>query len=157
MKPQKILLDIEDDDEEITLGLVRVAKEVPHHELFYHLNNLNSFQFSRISDLVYRGNYFDYSFPRYQGFHSDSKICVQFIANRSSQNFQKKMSAELFFGEQETKFLIDHFQDVDYLLRTSEPFGDFSLILLPENLMFPIQSFPLQPDAELYQIIQYYD
>jgi hypothetical protein len=157
LKSQKILLDIEDDDEEITLGLVRLAKEIPEHELFYQLNILNSFQFSRIKDLVYNGIYYDYSFPRFEGFHRDSKVCIQFIANKSSQYIQKKVSTELFSGEQETKFLLDHFQDVDYLLKTSEPFGDFSLILLPENLMFPIQSFPLSPIEELYHIFQYYE
>lgn len=157
MKPQKILLEIEDDDEEITLGLVRLAKEVPEHELFYQLNLLNSFKFSRIADLVYHGTYYDYSFPRFEGFHCDTKVCIQFISNKSSQNIQKKVSKELFSGEQETKFLLDHFQDVDYLLKTSEPFGDFSLILLPENLMFQIQNFPLSPIEELYHIIQYYE
>ena len=157
MKPRKILLDIEDDDEEITLGLVRLAKEIPEHELFYQLNILNSFQFSRIKDLVYNGIYYDYSFPRFEGFHRDSKVCIQFIANKSSQYIQKKVSTELFSGEQETKFLLDHFQDVDYLLKTSEPFDDFSLILLPENKVFQIQSFPLSPIEELYQIIQYYE
>jgi hypothetical protein len=157
LKSQKILLDIEDDDEEITLGLVRLAKEIPEHELFYQLNILNSFQFSRIKDLVYNGVYYDYSFPRFEGFHRDSKVCIQFIANKSSQYIQKKVSTELFSGEQETKFLLDHFQDVDYLLKTSEPFGDFSLILLPENMMFQIQSFPLSPIEELYHIFQYYE
>lgn len=157
MKSQKILLDIDDDDEEIILGLVRLAKELPDHELFYELNVHNSFKFSRISDLIYHGVYYDYYFPRFEGFHCDSKVCIQFIANRSTQNIQKKIAVELFSGEQETKFLLDHFQDVDYLLKTSEPFDDFSLILLPENLMFPIQSFPLSPIEELYQIIQYYE
>jgi len=157
LKSQKILLDIDDDDEEITLGLVRLAKEIPEHELFFHLNNLNSFTFSRISDLIYNGTYNDYYFPRFQGFQRDSKACIQFIANKSVQTVQKKVSTELFSGEQEHRFLLDHFQDVDYLLKTSEPSDDFSLILLPENLMFPIQSFPLSPIEELYQIIQYYE
>ena len=157
MKSQKILFDIEDDDEEITLGLVRLAKEVPPHELFYQLNALNPFKFSRIADVVYNGIYYDYYFPRFEGFHADSKVCIQFIANKSSQNVQKKVPTELFSAEQENKFLLDHFQDVDYLLKTSEPFADFSLILLPENLMFQIQSFPLSPIEELYQIIQYYE
>ena len=157
MKSQKILLEIEDEDEEITLGLIRLAKEVPEHEFFYQLNVRNSFKLTRIADLVYCGAYYDYYFPRFEGFYCDSKVCFQFIANKSSQHIQKKVSNELFSGEQETKFLLNHFQDVDYLLKTSEPFNDFSLILLPENLMFPIQHFPLSPIEELYQIIQYYE
>lgn len=157
MKTQKILLDIEDLDEEITLGLVRLAKEVPAHELFFQINTLNSFNFSRISDFLFQGNNFDYYFPRFQAFHNDSKICIHFISNKSCKNIQKKISTELFSEEYETKFLLDNFQDVDYIIKTSEPFDDFSLILLPENLMFQIQDFLLSPEEELYQIIQYYE
>lgn len=157
MKTQKLLWDIEEEDKEITLGLVRLAKEVPHHELFFHINTINSFNFSRISDFIFEGNHFDYFFPRFEGFHSDSKICIHFIGNKSYHHIQKKISTELFSGEHETKILLEHFQDVDYIIKTSEPFDDFSLILLPENIVFKIQDFSLAPQEELYQIIQYYE
>lgn len=157
MKSQKILLDIEDEEEQIILGLVRLAKEIPDYELFYHINSSNSFTLTRINDLISAGTYYDYYFPRFEGFHHDSKVCIQFIANKSSQNVQKKIATELFSGEQEIKFLLDRFQDVDYLLKISEPSPDFSLILLPENLLFQIQSFPLSSNEELYQTIQYYE
>ena len=157
MKKQKILLDIEEDEEELTLGLVRLAKEVPDFELFFHLNSLNSFKFSRIADLVSKGTYKDYYFPRFQAFHTDSQICMHFIANKSSHFTQKEFAKELFLDEEETKFIVDHFQDVDYIIWTSEPFDDFSVILLPENLMFQIQSFPISSNDELFQLIQYYD
>ena len=157
MKKQKILLDIEEDNEELPLGLVRLAKEVPDFELFFHLNSLNSFKFSRIADLVIKGAYKDYYFPRFQAFHTDTQICIHFIANKSAHYTQKKISKELFSEEDETRYLLDHFQDVDYIVWTSEPFDDFSVILLPENLMFQIQSFPISPNDELFQLIQYYD
>ncbi|MGZ5210760.1 MAG: IPExxxVDY family protein [Kaistella sp.] len=157
MKTQKILLDIDDEEQEITVGLVRLAKDVPAHELFFHLNSQNTFNFSRIADLVYHGRYNDYYFPRFRAFHCDSKLCIHFIANRSSYHIQKEISTELFSGENDTLFLLDHFQDVDYIMKTSEPFDDFSLILLPENLLFQIQNFSLSPAEELYQLIQYYE
>ncbi len=156
MKAQKFTLEIEEDDE-ITLGLVRLAKEVPDYELFYHLNKLNSFKFSRIKDIIYYGDYYTYNFPRFQGFHNDTQICIHFIANKCSQSLQIKKSTELFNNEEDTKYLLPNFTDVDYLIKTSEPFDDFSLILLPENLMFQIQDFQLSPTEELYQLIQYYD
>ena len=59
--------------------------------------------------------------------------------------------------ERYIKYLLNHFQDVDYLLKISEPSPDFSLILLPENLLFPIQTFLLSPIEELYQTMQYYE
>ena len=147
MKSQKILLDIEDDDEQLILGLVRLAKEIPEHELFFHINTINNFKLNRIKDLVLIGDYYDYHFPRFQGFHYESKVCIQFIANKSSQNIQKKIATELFSEE----------QDIKYLLKISEPSPDFSLILLPENLLFPIQTFLLSPIEELYQTMQYYE
>lgn len=156
MKTQKITLDI-DEDEEITLGLIRLVKKVPHHELFFHLNMLNPFTFKRIADLHFQGNYYDYYYPRYEAFHHDSQICIHIIANKSSHSLQKKTSVELFQAEQDIHYLLDDFQDVEYLIQTSEPFGDFSVILLPENLMFQIQDFQLSPQERLYQLIQYYE
>ena len=157
MKSQKILLDIDDDEEQILLGLVRVVKEIPDYELFYHINSINNFTLTRINDLVSTGIYYDYHFPRFEGFHHESKVCIQFIANKSSQHVHKKQATELFSDEQEVKFLLNRFQDVDYLLKISEPSPDFSLILLPENLLFQIQSFPISSNEELYQTIQYYE
>lgn len=156
MKTQKLTLEI-DADEEITLGLVRLAKQVPDYELFYHLNALNTFQFKRVNDLVFHGTYYDYYYPKFEAFHHDSKICIHFIANKSDHSVSKKESTELFGNEEDTKFLLENYEDVDYIISTSEPFGDFSVILLPENLMFQIQDFHLCPSAELYHLIQYYE
>lgn len=156
MKTQKLTLEI-DADEEITLGLVRLAKEVPDYELFYHLNTLNTFQFKRVNDLVFHGTYYDYYYPKFEAFHHDSKICIHFIANKSDHSVLKKASTELFANEGDTKFLLENYEDVDYIISTSEPFGDFSVILLPENLMFQIQDFHLCPSVELYHLIQYYE
>lgn len=157
MKTKKLLLDIEDDDEEITIGLIRLAKEVPDYQLFYHLNSINPFQFSRIDDFMYRGNYYDYCFPRFQAYDSETKVCIDLIANKSSHSNQTQISTELFSGEQETRFLLENFHDVDYLIKTTDSFDDFSLISLPENILFQIQNYTLSPDEELYQLIQYYE
>ncbi len=156
MKTQKFTLEIDEDDT-ITLGLVRLVKEVADYELFYHINELNDFKFKRISDLIFQGVYFDYHFARFEAFHHDSKICIHIIANRSHHSIQKKKITELFNTEEDTKYILGNSPDVDYLIKTSEPFGDFSVILLPENLMFQIQDFPLSPNEELYQLIQYYE
>lgn len=156
MKTQKFTLEIDEDDA-ITLGLVRLIKDVPDYELFHHLNVLNPFKFSRTADLIFRGKYYDYHFPRFEAFHHDTKICIHFIANHSSESFQKKITTELFNTEEDTKYLLDHFPDVNYLIKTSEPFVDFSVILLPENLVFQIQDFELSPIEELYHLIQYYE
>ena len=76
---------------------------------------------------------------------------------READDIQKKKSTELFNNEEDTKYLLENFNDVDYLIKTSEPFDDFSVILLPENLVFQIQEYLLSSDEELYQLIQYYE
>lgn len=157
MKTQKIPLDFNTESYDIKIGLVRLAKEVPDFELFYHINLLNTFKFTRISDFVLRGNYFDYSFSRFEAYHTDSKICLHFISNKSIASVQKKQTHELFSGEEESRHLLAASPDVDYVIKTSEPFDDFSVILHPENLMFKIQAFMLSSAEELYQSIQYYE
>ncbi len=156
MKAQKIILDI-DHDEEIKIGLVRLAKEVPGYELFFHLNGLNPFCFHRISDLIYEGKFSDFHFPRFEAFHHERQMQIRFISNRASQITQKAAAPELFTGEEDAAYLLRNSIDVDYIISTSEPFADFSVILLPENLMFQIQDFHICPEEELCQLIQYYE
>ncbi len=69
----------------------------------------------------------------------------------------KKVQTELFTEEENIKFLLNNQVDVEYILHSSEQFPDFSVILLPENLVFPIQDYTLSSEEELYQIIQYYE
>lgn len=157
MKTQKIRLNFDSEPDPIQVGLVRLAKEIPDFELFYQINALNTFQFTRIEDFVLRGTYFDHSFARFEGYHTDSKICIHFISNKSIRSVQKMLANELFSGEEECRFLLPNSPEVDYAIKTSEPFDDFSLILHPENLMFKIQSFMLNPSEELYLSFQYYE
>ncbi|PWN63379.1 IPExxxVDY family protein [Chryseobacterium oncorhynchi] len=157
MEIQK-LYDLDDIEfEDITIALVRLAKDIPAHEFFYKINQNNNLSFSRKKDLVFHGDYFDYFFPRYEAYHKFSKTCFTFISNKSSESKQKKVQTELFTEEENIKFLLNNQVDVEYILHSSEQFPDFSVILLPENLVFPIQDYTLSSDEELYQIIQYYE
>lgn len=156
MKTQKLRLEIDDDDE-ITIGLLRLAKEVPDYELFYQLNLLNPNKFRRVKDLVFNGNYYDYHFPTFETFHHDSQVYFRIIANKSNPSILKKESTELFATETDNKYLIEKFDDVDYIIIASEPFDDFSVILLPENLLFKIQEFHVSSTEEFYHLIQYYE
>ncbi|WP_426481604.1 IPExxxVDY family protein [Chryseobacterium sp. R2ACT005] len=157
MEIQK-LYDLDDIEfEDITIGLVRLAKDVPAHEFFYKINQANNLGFSRKKDLVFHGGYYDYFFPRFEAYHKFSRTCFTFISNKSSESKQKKVQTELFTEEENIKFLLNNQVDVEYILHSSEQFPDFSVILLPENLVFPIQDYTLSSDEELYQIIQYYE
>lgn len=157
MEIQK-LYDIDDIEfEDITIGLVRLVKNIPDHEFFYKINKNSDLTFSRIKDLVYHGSYYDYHFPRFEAYHKFTKTCFTFISNQSSESKQKKQQTELFSEEENIKFLLNNQAEVEYILHSSEQFPDFSVILLPENLVFPIQDYTLSSDEELYQIIQYYE
>jgi hypothetical protein len=70
----------------------------------------------------------------------------------NKKNYRRTLSEE-----ENIKFLLNNQVDVEYILHSSEQFPDFSVILLPENLVFPIQDYTLSSEEELYQIIQYYE
>ncbi|WP_027387449.1 IPExxxVDY family protein [Chryseobacterium gregarium] len=157
MEIQKLydLDDIESDD--ITIGLVRLAKHIPDHEFFFTVNQKNGLNFRRIDDLVFEGAHYHYHFSRFETYDKFTKTCFTFISNRSFESRQKKTHTELFLQEDNIKFLLNNQVEVQYILHSSEQFPDFSVILLPENLVFPIQDYILSSEEELYQIIQYYE
>lgn len=157
MKIKKQFLRLEEDHEEIVIGLVRLIKTIPEHELFFLINSVNNFVFKRIEDIKIEGEYFDYFFSRYQAYDPYSKNCYRFISNKSILSVSKKAQNQLFLDESNIKFLLNLHQDVDYILTNSDMFADFSLILLPENFVFQIQEYPLSSEEELYQLIQYYE
>jgi len=157
LKIKKQFLKLEEDHTEITIGLVRLIKTIPEHELFFILNKINDFKFKRINDIKIKGEYFDYYFSRYQAYDKYSKNCYSFISNKSIRSDQKKVQNQLFSDESNIKFLLNLHQDADYILTNSDMFADFSLILLPENFVFQIQEYLLSSEEELYQLIQYYE
>jgi len=156
LKTLKLILDPEDESE-ISLGLLRLTKSVPDYEFFFHLNTANPFTFRRIDDFKITGNYFEYFFPRFEAYSRDKKTCIHIISNKSSRSIQKNKITELFCDETENRFLLSLYEDVDYIIKTSDTIHDFSLILLPENFAFQIQQFSLSLEDELHPIFQYYE
>lgn len=156
MKSLKLFLDTE-DEEDLNLGLIRLTREIPDYELFYHINGINGVGFKRIKELRKTRVYYDYYHQRFEAYFAHNKSCIQFIANKSSESVQKQQVTELFVEENEVNFLLPNHKDVDYLLKSSDSFADFSVILLPETFMFQLQEFQLSSDDELFQLIQYYE
>lgn len=148
---KKIFLELE-EDEPINIGLIRQAKRLPDYEMFFEINKVNSFNFYRIDDIKYK----KFSFPKFETYHPENKTCFQIIANKSLPN-RKKTSNELFSQAEEIKFLMPKNRDVDFIIYAKDSFADFSLILLPNNILFQIQDFSLNPKTELYKLLQYYE
>lgn len=156
MKTLKLVLDHEDDSE-ISVGLLRLSRSMPDYEFFFHLNRINPFIFRRIEDFKITGSVYDYFFPTFEAYSRDKKTCIRIISNHSSHSVQKFGITELFCEEGESRLLLSLYEEVDYIIKTSDSIHDFSLILLPENLAFKIQQFSLSSDDELYSIFQYYE
>lgn len=148
---KKIFLELE-EDEPINIGLIRQAKRLPDYEMFFEINKVNSFNFYRIDDIKYK----KFSFPKFETYLPENKTCFQIIANKSVPN-RKKTSNELFSQAEEIKFLMPKNRDVDFIIYAKDSFADFSLILLPNNILFQIQDFSLNPKTELYKLLQYYE
>lgn len=151
LKAKKIFLDL-DDEKPIDIGLIRLAKKIPDYEIFFEINKLNSFNFYRTDDLKFK----KFSFTKFEAYHPETKTCYQIIANKSLPN-RKKTANELFSQAEEIKFLMPKNKDVEYIIYAKDSFPDFSLILLPENILFQIQDYSIQPQHELYKLIQYYE
>lgn len=157
MKTQRQFLDFDEEEDDLEIGLARLAKPVPDYELFFHINKLNGFNFSRTEDILIRGKFYDYYFSKFEAYHQETKTCLKFISNKSLFSEKKLEQTELFAEEADVKFLLNDYVDVDYIITSSDAFPNFSLLLLPENIMFGIQNLSLSPDEELYNVIQYYE
>ena len=156
MKNLKLFLESE-EEESIHIGLARLIKPVSDHELFFQINRENDFFFSRINDLEIVRTYYQYYHVVFEAYHDITKNRIRFISNKSVKSDQKKEINMLFSDEQDVNFLLPECKDVDYLIKTSDNIDEFSLILLPENMMFQIQNLELHTDDELYHLIQYYE
>ncbi len=157
LKIRKQYLKLEEDQTEINIGLIRLSKSIPEHELFFFINEINPFQFKRTEDIKIEGEYYDHYFSRYRAYDRLTKNCYNFISNKSIHSIEKKLDNQLFSEESNVKYLLNLHSDADYILTNSDLFADFSLILLPENFVFKIQEYPLSSEEELYQLIQYYE
>lgn len=156
MKTKKLLFDVDDDDEALDIGLLRLTKNIPEHELFFHINRHHSLSFTRIADIVSYGTFYHRHFSCFETFYREGAVCLRCISNTAHRSDLQKESTELFSDECQD-LLLPQYPDVDYILTASEPIDDFSVILQAEKFLFPIQEYSLSSDTELYTLIQYYE
>lgn len=145
------------DQEPMTVGLLSLVRRLQDDEFFFHINRLNTFQVERVNDLVYAGSYFVYHFPVFRGYCPERKTEYSFISNRSSEVLIQKPVTELFAEESNVKFLLNSYQEIEYLIKTSDSYPDLSLLLMPENTTFAIKEICVEATDELYTILNYYE
>ncbi|NAW51304.1 IPExxxVDY family protein [Elizabethkingia argentiflava] len=151
-KTKKIRLDC-NDCEPINIGLIRLKHPIPAHLFFFKINRYTAFPFYRIENFMTRNAAIEYEFLCMQAQDEKSENIYQIIANKSFVK-RNNTALNLFEGVADQSYLLEDYQDVDFLIKTKDSYPDFSLILLPENAIFPIQEYQIQPNELIYQYIQ---
>lgn len=155
MKNKKIFLDFDDEDS-VLVGLIKLKQEIPYHELFFKINNLNRFNFVRKRDLEIRDFSGEYYFPQFETYDAVSQSTFIIFANRPC-DFKKieSESQSLFDNIGEEKYFIN--REIDFILFSKEGWEDFSGINLPEEWTNLVEEYCVEPEEELYEIITNYD
>lgn len=149
---EKIFLDIE-DDREVSVGVISLTEKLPYHELFFRINQFNSYYFYRVNDFRVENKAGFYNFPRYEAVDDSTQNRIIVIANQS-QNFQRKEVKDIdLFDLIEEKFFID--EKIDFIVFTKDGEINFDLFLPTE--IPPMKILKLTKEEELNQIILNYD
>lgn len=154
MKNKKIFLDFDDEDS-VLVGLIKLKQEMPYHELFFGINNLNQFNFVRKKDLEIRDFLGVYYFPQFETYDEVSQSTFIIFANKLC-DFRKIEGANLSLFDTigEEKFFVN--KEIDFILFSKEGWEDFSGINLPESVS-SVEEYCVEPEEELYEIITNYD
>lgn len=154
MKNKKLILDLEEEDC-ISVGLVRLSKDIPHHELFFKINQQNQFYFSRKKDLLIEDFSGYYKFPIFEAFDESLKNTFIMMANQPI-NFERKegKSIESLFELVEEKCFINN--NINFIIFSKEGNDDFSTINFPKEWV-EVENYSINYEEELYQIILNYD
>ena len=127
MKNNKIFLDFE--EEEIVIGLIKLKQQIPHHELFFKVNQLNLFNFYRVDDLRAEDSFRCYKFPKFETYDELTQAKFTIFANKSFWSETKQTSPD--------------------------GWEDFSNINFPQDWVDSVEEHLLSSEQELYQIIFY--
>lgn len=152
MKTEKLFLDIE-EDRQVSVGIITLKEKLPYHELFFKINQINSYHFRREKDFRVENTAGFYDFPRFEAFDDDTQNRIIVIANQS-HHFQKKETPIIdLFDLIEEKFFID--EKIDFIVFTKDGEINFDLFL-PVDIS-PMRIIKLAKNDELNQIILDYD
>lgn len=146
------------------LWLLSLARNLEDYEFFYALNVLTDFEYCRENDLVLEEGQKKFYHSVYKGFSLSKQITVQFFSNQAffeeseEKAKTKKSVTSKSKGARHTphRFIPDY-PEVQFIVRMQEGGDDFSLLLLPEKLIFSPKKITVEEDSALYQTIAYYE
>ncbi|RQP08425.1 MAG: IPExxxVDY family protein [Chryseobacterium sp.] len=156
LKAKTFLLE-DDDDEPMLIGLIRLVRKLPLHEIFFELNKHNPFVFRRAKDFITTSFAGETAHAVFKAYDESSDTDFTMISNLSFETSLSAPADNLFGSYTVVSHILRAHHDVDFLLIVKDSIPDFSLILLPDNLCFQIQPYRLDPDLELYKQILYYE
>lgn len=152
VKIKKLFLDFE--EEIFDVGVLRMTQNIPHHQLFFRINQLNAFHFHRKSDFELETTDGIFAFPRYTAFDPMSQNHFIILANLSC-HYTRKTPIIGLFDDIEEKYLFS--EDIDFIIFSKEGGNEFSKISLPLEFLSPMECTAVASGDEFYPIILHYD
>lgn len=146
------------------LWLLSLARNLEDYEFFYALNVLTDFEYCRENDLILEEGKKKFYHSVYKGFSLSKQISVQFFSNEAffeeneeKAKTRKTATAKSGGGRRTPHRFIPDYPEVQFIVRMQEGDDDFSLLLLPEKLIFSPKKITVEEDSALYQTIAYYE
>lgn len=157
-------LEEETESAQEDLWLLSLARNLEDYEFFYALNVLTDFRYSRKDDLILEEGSRKFYHSVYEGFSQSHQMRVQFFSNEAfyeegKERIKPKKSKNMASEEAvhlPHRFIPDY-PEVQFIVRIKEGDGDFSLLLLPEKLIFSPKPITVEEQSVLYQTIAYYE
>lgn len=143
------------EEENISVGLIKLRKDIPYQELFFKINQLNPFNFTRKKDLQIEDNFGKYDFPIYEAFNEMTRSHFVVLVNKPCAIYQQETDEKSLFDLIETKYLLK--PEITLIIFAKEIWEDFSVINTPTEWVQDLQEYSLSQKEELYHIILNYE
>jgi len=151
-KIKKISLDFDDDP--ITLQLISIKKSISHHKFFFEINKRNKFKFERAKNLVIYDNSIEYEFLYMKSYDIEGNNICSVIANKSFENCNNT-SIDAFSEHNSNEFyLLNKQKNIDFIMKIHDSSLEFSVHLLPNEMLSFVKENHVKPKDLIYQYIQ---
>ncbi len=147
----------EDETDSLTLGLIRKAIPLDDILFFFKINSLSSFNFYRSKDLEIYTPHHRAVFPVWHSPNNATSPGVKFFGNKAILHDQHTDFQELFVQDADVTLLLNSYAEVDFITCWDNQDPDYSLLLLPNSLTFPVQEKLITIQHDLYNTLEYYE
>jgi len=152
---KKISLDF--DNEPIRLQLVSIKENLSLHKFFFEMNKQNKFKCKRIKNFIVHDNSIEHEFLYMKSYDEEENSICSFIANKSFKNSSNldNISVDIFGKYDHNEYyLFNAHKNIDFIMKIHDSYIEFSLHLLPKNLVSFVEETLVKPKDLVYQYIQ---